>query len=94
MSDSKKNSLSTNKVLKNEQSEEQKQEELAPLSLWEVLSSTIFAAFGIQKSENKKRDFTRGKPGQFIFAGILFTTIFVLLVVLVVNTVLSSVQSG
>lgn len=69
-------------------------EETESLSLWQVLGSTIFAALGVQKSKNRERDFQRGKPSQFIVAGILFTAAFVLVVALVVNTVLSSVQSG
>lgn len=65
--------------------------ERAPRKLtpWQVLSSTMAAAFGVQSSRNRERDFTLGRPSHFIVAGILFTVLFVLGVVLVVNLVLS-----
>jgi len=61
-----------------------------PLTFWEVLGSTLAAAIGVQKKVNKERDFTRGNPVHFIIAGIIFTTVFVLAVVLVVKLVLSN----
>ena len=64
--------------------------EQRPLTFWEVLGSTLAAAIGVQKKVNKERDFTRGNPLHFIIAGIIFTTVFVLAVVLVVKLVLSS----
>jgi len=63
------------------------------ITLLQLISSTLFAALGIQKRSNMERDFSKGKPAQFIVAGILFTAIFVLVVVLVVNLVLGSVQN-
>jgi hypothetical protein len=62
-----------------------------PLTFWEMLTSTLAAAFGVQSSKNRERDFTRGKPSHFIALGILFTVVFVLAVVGIVNLVLSSV---
>ena len=62
-----------------------------PLTFWQIASSTIAAAFGVQSKANRERDFSRGKPLHFIIAGIVFTVIFVLGVVLVVRTVLSGV---
>jgi len=67
-------------------------EEKKPLSFLEILGSTFAAAVGVQSKANKKRDFTQGKPTQFIFAGIIFAVIFVVSVVAVVRTVLSSVS--
>ena len=58
------------------------------LSFWELVGSTLAAAIGVQKKSNKERDFSRGRPLQFIIAGILFTTLFVLAVVAVVQLVL------
>ncbi len=57
------------------------------LSFWELVGSTLAAAIGVQKKANKERDFSRGRPLQFIVAGILFTTLFVLAVVAVVQLV-------
>ena len=58
------------------------------LTFWQVLSSTLAAALGVQSSKNRKRDFTRGKPSQFIFMGIGFTVVFVLIMIGVVSLVL------
>jgi uncharacterized membrane protein YidH (DUF202 family) len=59
------------------------------LSLWELIGSTLAAAIGVQKKANKERDFTRGKPYQFIVAGLIFTVLFVLAVTVVVRLVLA-----
>jgi len=61
------------------------------LTFWQMLHSVVAAAFGVQSSRNRERDFTRGRPLHFILLGIAFTALFVLAVVLVVNLVLSSV---
>lgn len=58
------------------------------LTFWQVLSSTLAAAFGVQSSKNRKRDFTHGKPSHFILMGIGFTVVFVLIMVGVVSLVL------
>ena len=55
------------------------------LTFWQVLSSTMAAAFGVQSSKNRKRDFTHGKPSQFILMGIGFTAVFVLIMVGIVS---------
>ncbi len=60
---------------------------LTPL---QVMSSTLASAFGVQSSRNRERDFTHGKAWHFIVAGIVFTVVFVLAVVGVVNLVLGS----
>ena len=43
------------------------------LSLMQVTGSVLAAGFGVQSKENKQRDFSRGKPLQFIAAGLIFT---------------------
>ena len=60
----------------------------ANLTFWQVLGSTLAAAFGVQSSKNRKRDFTHGKASHFIFMGIGFTVAFVLVMIGVVNLVL------
>lgn len=62
------------------------------LTLWQLIGSALAAGIGVQSSENRKRDFSRGKPGQFIAIGIIFTVLFVLLMIGVVNLVLSAVS--
>lgn len=62
------------------------------LTLWQLIGSAISAAIGVQSSENRKRDFSRGRPGQFIAIGIIFTVLFVIVMIGVVNLVLSTVS--
>lgn len=57
------------------------------LTLREVVGSVFAAGLGVQSRENKVRDFSRGKPVQFILAGLLFTGLFLLALVTVVNVV-------
>jgi hypothetical protein len=59
-----------------------------PPTLWQVLHSVMAAAFGVQSGKNRARDFRHGKPGQFIFIGVLFTGIFVLVLFALVKLVL------
>ncbi|UTW07949.1 DUF2970 domain-containing protein [Pseudomonas benzenivorans] len=59
-----------------------------PLSLWATLQSVLAAAFGVQSSKRRARDFSRGKPSHFIALGVLFTLIFVLVLIAVVKLVL------
>lgn len=61
------------------------------LSLRQLIGSTIAAAFGVQSSANRKRDFAKGKPVQFIIVGIIGTVFFVVLLVSLVNIVLRNV---
>ena len=62
-----------------------------PLTFLQVLGSTFSAAIGVQSKANRNRDFSRGKPLQFVLAGIIFAIMFVLVVVVVVRSVLSQV---
>lgn len=61
-----------------------------PLTLIEVMFSVFASAFGVQTSENRKRDFTRGNPIHFIVSGIVFTAVFVVLILMLVNSVISN----
>ena len=72
-----------------EHNENNPEEERDGVSGLQVVQSTLAAALGVQSSKNRKRDFSQGKPSQFIIAGILFTALFVGLMVLLVNVVLS-----
>ena len=62
-----------------------------PLTFLEVLGSTFAAAIGVQSKANRTRDFSRGKPLQFVLAGLIFAVMFVAVVVAVVRAVLSQV---
>lgn len=58
----------------------------------QVIKSVLAAAFGVQSSKNRERDFNHGSHKVFIITGIVFTLLFILTVVFVVRVVLS--QAG
>jgi hypothetical protein len=60
------------------------------LSIWQIIGSTVAAALGVQNRSRRERDFANGKPVHFIIAGIVFTAIFVLLMVVIVRTVVNA----
>ncbi|MFT5780726.1 MAG: hypothetical protein ACI9EB_000079 [Pseudomonas sp.] len=60
----------------------------SPPTFWQMLHSVLAAAFGVQSGKNRARDFSQGKPGHFIAIGLVFTLLFVLLLVVVVKLVL------
>ena len=59
-----------------------------PPSFWQMLHSVMAAAFGVQSAKNRARDFTHGKPGQFLLVGLLFTVGFALTLFAIVKLVL------
>jgi hypothetical protein len=58
------------------------------MSIRDVVGSVLSAAFGVQSSRNRERDFSRGSYRQFVIAGVIFTVLFVATLVAVVNLVL------
>jgi hypothetical protein len=75
-----------------EESREDGEQDKQKLTFWQVLTSTFGAAVGVQSKATRTRDFSQGKPAQFIFAGILFVITFITVIVLVVRTVISATQ--
>lgn len=59
------------------------------VSVWNVLSSVFRAWFGVQTEENRKRDFGSNNPTPFIIAGVIFTVIMIIGVIIAVNVALS-----
>lgn len=59
------------------------------LPLGSVVRSVLAAAFGVQSNRNKERDFNQGNYRHFIVAGLVFTVLFVLTLVMVVQFVLT-----
>ncbi len=57
------------------------------LSLSQVMGSVFAAGFGVQSKDRKVRDFTRGKPLQFIIAGLVFTLAFLFGLIAIVNLI-------
>jgi hypothetical protein len=62
------------------------------LGTLQIAGSVLAAAFGVQSSRNRERDFKEGRFLPFIIAGILFTALFVGGVYLVVSTVLENAR--
>jgi len=60
------------------------------LTVWQILGSTLAAMLGVQKNSRRIRDFSHGKPHQFIIAGLVAATLFVLILVLVVQLVMKA----
>lgn len=59
-----------------------------PPTLWQVIHSVLAAFFGVQTEANRQRDFTQGRPAQFIIIGLAATVLFVLVLVGIVRLVL------
>ena len=55
----------------------------------QILQSTLAAAFGVQSHKNSVQDFEEGNAGWFILAGIIFTVVFISIVLTVVNLVVT-----
>ena len=64
-----------------------KDEDKAP-SLWDVTKSVFSAYLGVQSSKNHKKDFTYGKPSQYIVIGIAFVVILIVSIINIVSLVL------
>ena len=61
------------------------------LSFLQIAGSVLAAAFGVQSSKNRERDFSRGKVSHFVAAGVIFTAAFVLIMVVLVNLVIGNI---
>ncbi|MFM8331038.1 MAG: DUF2970 domain-containing protein [Candidatus Methylumidiphilus sp.] len=57
-------------------------------TLLQVIGSVLAAAFGVQSSKNRERDFRHGNVATFVIVGIVATTLFILLLYSVVRLVL------
>lgn len=55
---------------------------------WRNMLSVMQASFGVQSKKNQERDFANGSIGSFVVAALIFTTLFVLTLVVVVKSVL------
>jgi len=57
-------------------------------SLLQVIASVLAAAFGVQSSKNRERDFQHGNVASFVTVGIIATVLLILLIYSVVTLVL------
>lgn len=55
-------------------------EEPDRLPFLQVLGSVIASFLGVQSDARRHRDFTRGRPRDFILVGVLLTAVFIALV--------------
>ena len=58
-------------------------------SLLDVTKSVMWGMLGVQKSENYKRDFSQGKPWQYIVIGLVAVAIFIGTIITVVRIVMN-----
>ncbi|MBC3411031.1 MULTISPECIES: DUF2970 domain-containing protein [Pseudomonas] len=52
-----------------------------PPTFWQMLHSILAAALGVQSGKNRARDFTHGKASHFIAMGAVFTLLFILVLI-------------
>ncbi|CAG1020176.1 hypothetical protein MTYM_00105 [Methylococcales bacterium] len=57
-------------------------------NLWQVITSVLAAAFGVQSTKNRERDFQHGNVATFVGVGLIATVLFVLLIYGVVRLVI------
>ena len=57
---------------------------------WNVVQSVGAGMLGVQSSKNRQRDFTEGKPLHFIVGGLIGTSVFLLVVWLIVQYLLAT----
>ena len=56
-------------------------------SITEVFKSVFSAFIGVQNEESRKQAFTNGSLSTYIIAGLIFTTLFVLTIVILVSAI-------
>ena len=64
-------------------------EDLKEPTLLDVAKSVLWAFLGVQKSKNYERDFKHGKPSQYIIVGLIAVALFIFILIMLVNFVLS-----
>jgi len=56
--------------------------------LGSIVMSTLAAAFGVQSSKNRERDFVKGNLKYYVISGLIFTVVFITSIVMLVKTVI------
>ena len=62
------------------------------VTFFSLIGSAFAAWFGVQSNKNRERDFAHAKFSTFIYAGIIFSILFVLSIIGVVQLVLHLVE--
>ena len=73
---------------KSEQPQQDAPDSGSPMNTRTIVGSVLAAAFGVQSSKNRERDFSQGSYRHFVVAGIVFTVLFVFTLIVVVRVVL------
>lgn len=55
---------------------------------WKMMFSIMAASFGVQNKKNKERDFSSGSISGFVAAALIFTFMFIMILVTIVSVVL------
>ena len=58
-------------------------------SLLNVIRSVLWGMLGVQKLENYERDFTHGKPWQYIVIGLVAVAVFIGTLITIVKVVMN-----
>ena len=53
--------------------------------LGSIILSTLAAAFGVQSSKNRERDFVKGNLKSYVISGLIFVVIFISSIVMLVK---------
>jgi hypothetical protein len=57
-------------------------------SITHVIKSVLAAFIGVQSDNNRKIDFEHGSLSTYIFAGLIFTALFVAAIIFLVSTII------
>jgi len=64
-------------------------EEMSKTDLLQVIKSVLAAAIGVQSEKNRKIDFEQGSLPSYLIVGFIFTILFILVLVFIVNSVMN-----
>ena len=64
------------------------QQDSRKLPFWKVMFSIMSASFGVQSKKNKERDFGSTSVKGFVAAALIFTFVFIMVLVTIVSVVL------
>jgi hypothetical protein len=56
-------------------------------TITQVFKSVLAAFIGVQSEDNRKKDFEHGSLSTYIIAGIIFTVLFVVAIIVLVSTI-------
>ena len=56
-------------------------------TITQVVKSVLAAFIGVQSEANRKRDFEHGTLSNYVIAGLIFTVLFVIAIIVLVSTI-------